>query len=66
MLPSTFGGDGHFAPAKEAEALFLHNDLEHLHGLAALQLPLREKEHAHAVLPLAGQFDAKGLQALAK
>ena len=60
------GGDGHFAPAKEAEALFLHNDLEHLHGLAALQLPLREKEHAHAVLPLAGQFDAKGFAGFGK
>ena len=60
------GGDGHFAPAKEAEALFLHNDLEHLHGLAALQLPLREKEHAHAVLPLAGQFDAKGFTSFGK
>ena len=53
------GLHGHGAPAQELHALLLHDDLEHLLGLAPLQGVLGEEEHAHAVVPLLPQGEAQ-------
>ena len=51
---------GHVPPAQEGHALLGHDDLQHLLGLGTLQGVGGEKEHAHAVIPLAAQADALG------
>ena len=59
-MAQNFRAGGHFAPAKEVEPLFFADDLKQLLCLIALQLFLREEEHADAVFPLRAQRDARG------
>ena len=49
----------HLPPADKLHAFFLGDDLHHLHGLAPFQLVLREKEHAHAVIPRSAQVESQ-------
>ena len=53
------GPHRHHPPAQKFQAFFFHNDLEHLLSLTAGQLVLGQKEHAHAVFPLAANGDAQ-------
>ena len=53
------GPHRHHPPAQKFQALFFHNDLKHLLSLAAGQLVLRQKKHAHAIFPLAAEADAQ-------
>ena len=53
-------GEGrHFTPAEEFHSFFFHNDLEHLLGLIAAQLFLREEEHADTVFSLSADVHAQ-------
>ena len=53
------GAGGYLAPAQKRQTLFFADDLKQLFGLIALQLILREKEHANAVFTLFPQGDAQ-------
>ena len=57
---------GHLTPANEGQPLLFHNNLEHLPGLIPAKLLLGKEKHAHAVLPLLAEGDAKGLRHLLK
>ena len=48
----------YFSPAQEFHSFFFHNDLEHLLGLIAAQLFLREEEHADTVFSLSADIKA--------
>ena len=65
-LPQHTGAAGNLPPAEEGHPFLLYYDLKHLLRLVALQLILREKEHADAVFPLSSQFDSQRLSCLLK
>ncbi len=48
------------APAEQLETFLLRDDFQHTHREHALHLILRKKQHANAVITLAGQCDAGG------
>jgi hypothetical protein len=60
LLPQILGAYRHLPPAKEGQPLLFADDLKQLLCLIALQLFLREEEHADAVFPLRAQRDARG------
>ena len=59
LLPQILGAYRHLPPAKEGQPLLLADDLKQLLCLIALQLFLREEEHADTVFPLRAQRDAR-------
>ena len=66
LLPQILGAYRHLPPAKEGQPLLLADDLKQLLCLIALQLFLREEEHANAVFPLRAQRDARSRGGLCK
>ena len=57
---SQYIGEGrYFTPAEEFHSFLFHNDLEHLLGLIAAQLFLREEEHTDAVFSLSADIHAQ-------
>ena len=57
-LAEDIGVNRDVSPAEELQALLLGDDLHHAHGERALQVVLRQEEHADAVVPLVSEGDA--------
>ena len=66
-LPAeNFRRSGYLSPSQEGHTLFAHNNLKHLHGLAADQFILGEEKHTHAIRSLVSYLKAQVFSHLLK